>query len=96
MLLYYKLIIFKNIILTLPFRCCVGGETCCTLCCQRTVLSITYRRASPSGSQIRIRCKEASSGSTLSRGGFSERLQSGHNHGRPVWMSLNPGTQPLW
>lgn len=46
---------------------------CCALCCQFTVLSIIYRKASPSGSLTRIRCKEASNGKIFSKGGFSDR-----------------------
>lgn len=72
-------------------------QACCTLCCHRTVLSMRKRRASPSGSRIRILCSEASRGRTLSRGGFLDRWQRGQSQAWPYSRSaVVVSTQPPW
>lgn len=69
---------------------------CWALCCQFTVLSIMYRRASPSGSRTRMRCREASRGRIFSKGGFSERRHCGHSHTRGPCRAWGTETQPVW
>lgn len=71
-------------------------QACWTLCCHRTVLSMRKRRASPSGSRTRILCREANRGSTLSRGGFLDRWQSGQSQAWPYSISAVAVTQPQW
>lgn len=71
-------------------------QACWTLCCQRTVLSMRKRSASPSGSRTRILCSEANSGRTLSSGGFLERWQSGQNQAWSYSSSIVVATQLQW